>query len=83
MPRTRSPPFSPCLRPAPEGWHAHANPQRHKPGTVLPHDTGSAASGLPAIPLTGVPAGPWPARWEVVLRLRASAGCTQLVVRQD
>jgi len=53
MPRTRSPPFSPCLRPAPEGWHAHANPQRHKPGTVLSHVTGSAASGLPAIPSDG------------------------------
>jgi len=47
------PTLSPCLRPAPEGWHAHANPQRHKPRTVLSHDTGSAASGLPAIPSDG------------------------------
>jgi len=43
------PTLTPCLRPAPEGWHTHTDPQRFEPGPALSHDTGSAASGLPAI----------------------------------
>ena len=43
------PTLTPCLQPAPEGWHTHTNPQRPEPGPVLPHGPGSAASGLPAM----------------------------------
>jgi len=33
------------LVPAPEGRNTRTDPQRHGPGPVLPHDTGSAAPG--------------------------------------
>ena len=72
MPRTRSPPSR--IRDLPRRTAAPTYPRRHGPDPVLPHDTGSAASD-PArrFAPAGVPAGQGPARWEVVLRLRASA----------
>jgi hypothetical protein len=64
----------PCLVPAPEGTHTHTDPRRHGPGPARSRTI--PAPPRPALPAGrpgGGPAGPWPARWEVVLRLRASA----------
>jgi hypothetical protein len=72
MPRTRSPPF-PVSAPGPAG-----RPRVRYPDATAPvpcHRT-TPAPPRPACPPaapTGVPAGQGPARWEVVLRLRASA----------
>jgi len=63
---------SPYSRPAPQGGHAHG-PATPRP---TPCCRTTPATPRPACPPTtsaGVPAGQWPTRWEVVLRLRASA----------
>jgi len=72
MPRTRSPPF-PYPRPAPQGGRAHVT---HNASAPIPCYRTTPTPPRPACPPTApasVPAGQRPARWEVVLRLRASA----------
>src|SRR5689334_17129451 len=72
MPRTRSPPFPRvCGRPR---W-ADTRARTRNATAPVPCSRTTPAPPRPACPpyaLTGVPAGLWPARWEVVLRLRAS-----------
>jgi len=72
MPRTRSPPFR--IRDRPRRVAAPTYPQRHGPESraTARHRLRRVRPCPPATP-AGVPAGQGPARWEVVLRLRASA----------